>query len=279
KQHISDGKEPRKDGFFESKIDNKSKAEEIFEGILIKSQLQYEEKKIRILSNIFANAAFREDISVEELHHLIRIVDELTYRELCILSLITRKNTFDESNFQSLQNPIGLIFPTDSAIVKDTELPTSILQRGGRTFMGKIPGIIANQDRKIIKDLIVLPQKSLNFYYLHKEFTRLNFYQLVGDFLCHYKIDKEKLSEEVLNKKMQINLVDTEYTVFTFSRGDLADRYSSIMSLDDVEEKDKEDLRKYIEPNIFLDVDIKPNKVTFIAKPKYLVTYSPANNK
>lgn len=59
KQHIADGKEPRKDGFFESKIDNKPKAEEIFEGILIKSQLQYQEKKIRILSNIFANAAFR----------------------------------------------------------------------------------------------------------------------------------------------------------------------------------------------------------------------------
>jgi hypothetical protein len=280
KQHISDGKEPRKDGFFESKIDNKSKAEEIFEGILIKSQLQYQEKKIRILSNIFANAAFREDISVEELHHLIRIVDELTYRELCILSLITQKNTFDESNSQPWQNPIGLIFPTDSAIVKEEELPTSILQRGRMTFMGKIPGIISKQDPKIIKELIVLPQKSFDFYYLHKEFTRLNFYQLVGDFLDPCKIDKEKLSEEFLKKKMQINLVDTEYSVFMFYRGYLADRYNSIMSLDDIEETDKEDLRKYIEPNIFLDVDLQVNPiVSFLASPDYLVTYLPNNNK
>jgi hypothetical protein len=79
---------------------------------------------------------------------------------------------------------------------------------------------------------------------------------------------------------MQINLVDTEYSVFMFYRGYLADRYNSIMSLDDIEETDKEDLRKYIEPNIFLDVDLQVNPiVSFLASPDYLVTYLPNNNK
>lgn len=49
------------------------------------------------------------------------------------------------------------------------------------------------------------------------------------------------------------------------------------MSLGDIEEADIEELRKYIDPNIFLDVDFQSNsRVTFISHPDYLVTYSPA---
>lgn len=96
KSRIDSEDKLRNDGFFESEGNTRSDAEEIFEGVLLKAKNEHEEKKTRILGNIFANMAFFPGFSVGEANHLLRIAENLTYREMCILSLIKRKEKIPE---------------------------------------------------------------------------------------------------------------------------------------------------------------------------------------
>jgi len=91
KSYLDSGRIPRDDGFFGDKGNKRSNAEEIFEGVLLKSKNEHEEKKAKILGNIFANIAFWPGFSVGEANHLLQIAGNLTYRKMCILSLIERK--------------------------------------------------------------------------------------------------------------------------------------------------------------------------------------------
>lgn len=91
------GEQPRNDGFFEPHGNaSRSDAEEIFEGVLLKSKNEHEEKKIELLANIFANIAFDSELSVGQANHILQIADNLTYRQMCILSLFQRKAEIEE---------------------------------------------------------------------------------------------------------------------------------------------------------------------------------------
>jgi len=89
---LDSGDELRNDGFFSEKGKGRADAEEIFEGVLLKAKNEHEERKTKILGNIFANTAFFPGFSVGEANHLLRIAENLTYKQICILSLIKRKN-------------------------------------------------------------------------------------------------------------------------------------------------------------------------------------------
>src|SRR5690606_38389992 len=54
---IEAGEEQRNDGFFDP-INGRSKAEELFEGVLIKCKNEYQEKKIKFISSIYSNTVF-----------------------------------------------------------------------------------------------------------------------------------------------------------------------------------------------------------------------------
>lgn len=92
KSRLNSGDELRNDGFFQAQRTRRAEAEEIFEGVLLKAKNEHEEKKTKILGNIFANTAFFPGFSIGEANHLLRIAENLTYRKMCILSLIKRKD-------------------------------------------------------------------------------------------------------------------------------------------------------------------------------------------
>ena len=73
--------------FFEEQ-ENLSDAEEIFEGILLKAKSEYQEKKLPYLSNIFVNASFDSTISAANVNQVLNTADRLTYRQLCLISLV-----------------------------------------------------------------------------------------------------------------------------------------------------------------------------------------------
>ena len=55
-QNLSESKTIRQDSFFsEEKINERSAAEEIFEGVLFVVEREYEEKKVKFVGNLFAN--------------------------------------------------------------------------------------------------------------------------------------------------------------------------------------------------------------------------------
>jgi hypothetical protein len=96
KTRLDNGDKPRDDGFFSEKQGKRSDAEEIFEGVLLKAKNEYQEKKSKILGNIFANTAFANGFSLGEANRLLQITEDLTYRQICILALVERKSTLQE---------------------------------------------------------------------------------------------------------------------------------------------------------------------------------------
>lgn len=92
RDRLEEGDKPRDDGFFTNQIGNRSSANEIFEGVLLKSKNEHEEKKIRLLGNFFANLAFSPEISAPEANHLLKIAESLTYRQMCLLTIFHTKS-------------------------------------------------------------------------------------------------------------------------------------------------------------------------------------------
>ncbi|MEI8603236.1 hypothetical protein P4S55_22385 [Shewanella sp. PP-Sp27a-2] len=95
------GNEPRKDGFFEPKDGERSKAEEVLEGTLRRAREEYEEKKITFLGNFYANMVYSSGVSVEEANYYLRLFDSLTYRQLSVMCLIFMKPYYPD--FQNLR--------------------------------------------------------------------------------------------------------------------------------------------------------------------------------
>jgi hypothetical protein len=91
-KRIERGESIRDDDFFEKKIYDRSNAEELFEGTLLKCSSQFQEKKIKYISKIFEKTVFDKSVSVESAHQLLVIVESLTYRKLCILSFYGRRS-------------------------------------------------------------------------------------------------------------------------------------------------------------------------------------------
>ena len=91
-RRIENGEQVRNDNFFNRNEFDRSNAEEIFEGTLLKCSNQYQEKKIKHISKIFEKTIFDSTISAESANQLLTIVESLTYRKLCILSFYGRKS-------------------------------------------------------------------------------------------------------------------------------------------------------------------------------------------
>lgn len=92
-QHRLDAGEPlRDDGFFGADGGDRTAADEVLEGVLIKAGEAYEEKKIRWLSNLFASVAFDASISPSRANHLVSLAGDLNYRQLVLISIIGQQH-------------------------------------------------------------------------------------------------------------------------------------------------------------------------------------------
>lgn len=88
--NFSSGLSVRDDGFFTDDKHDRSSADEIFEGVVLASQREYQEKKILFYGNLLANIAFHPEISRAQANLLIRLAEQLSYRQLCLLNLFAK---------------------------------------------------------------------------------------------------------------------------------------------------------------------------------------------
>ncbi|EGV44842.1 hypothetical protein BZARG_27 [Bizionia argentinensis JUB59] len=96
---IKKGKTLRSDDFYENKNGDRSKAETLLDGTLLKARNEYEEKKIKYYSNFLANLNFDESISFEKGNTLLRIMEQLSYRQIVILGYFSNIENIDTNQW------------------------------------------------------------------------------------------------------------------------------------------------------------------------------------
>ncbi len=94
-ERCRNGESVREDGFFDAGVDGRSDAEEVWEGALLKSQREPEEKKLPYMAHLLANLAFNTEISAAMAHQMTKAAESLTFRQLCILQLSATKERFN----------------------------------------------------------------------------------------------------------------------------------------------------------------------------------------
>ncbi len=87
-QRAKDSEEFRKDGFFEETPTNRSNFEEVIESTLKKVMDATEEPKITFMANLTENVHFDQDLDIDTYRQILNSLDELSYRQLCIIRLI-----------------------------------------------------------------------------------------------------------------------------------------------------------------------------------------------
>lgn len=86
-EQIKQGKAIRSDDFFNHDVNGNSSADEVLEGILLAAQKEYEEKKLIYYSNMMANFAFDPYVSKSLANNLIKVGQQLSYTQLCLLNI------------------------------------------------------------------------------------------------------------------------------------------------------------------------------------------------
>jgi len=90
-ENLKEGQQVRNDDFFTKDSTHRSAAEEILEGVLLASQQEHEEKKLKYVGNLLANIAFHPEIDRAQANLLVRLAERLSYRQLCLLFLFAPK--------------------------------------------------------------------------------------------------------------------------------------------------------------------------------------------
>jgi len=91
-KNLKDGKTIRDDGFIDEK-NILSDSNTILEGVTVKLQKEWELKKLKYYGNFLGNISFRNDINYNYASVMLRIIESMSYRELCIVSVFREKGT------------------------------------------------------------------------------------------------------------------------------------------------------------------------------------------
>jgi hypothetical protein len=87
----------RDDGFFEPRErGERPEADELLEGVLLHAMNAYQEKKVPYMGKFFASVASRSDISPEYAHLLLRIINNMSYRQLVALAYLAENQGSQE---------------------------------------------------------------------------------------------------------------------------------------------------------------------------------------
>ena len=96
RQRLENDEIPREDDFFEKNDIGRSKSEEVLENTVLKIQREPEEKKARYIAKIYENSVFEQKVSADLAHKVIKSAEQLTYQQLCILSMVGRREDSED---------------------------------------------------------------------------------------------------------------------------------------------------------------------------------------
>jgi hypothetical protein len=93
--NLESGQQVRQDDFFQELPEDRAPAVEIAEGVLLAAQREHQERKLPFYGNLLANIAFREDIDRSLANALVGQAEQMSYRQLCLLSGIVQRVAYD----------------------------------------------------------------------------------------------------------------------------------------------------------------------------------------
>lgn len=104
-ERIKSGEKIRDDEFF-TDTKGRTSGEEVLEGILLIAQREHEEKKNIYYSNFLTNIAFDNSIDKSEANFFIKLIERLTYLDLCLLrfAALTDKTSMRQSDYRGFQD-------------------------------------------------------------------------------------------------------------------------------------------------------------------------------
>ena len=94
-QRLANGEKYREDGFFEKTPTDRSNIDEVIESTLKKVMETTEEPKIKFIANLTENVHFDSDFDLDTYRRILKILDELSYRQLCIIKLFMNVDQID----------------------------------------------------------------------------------------------------------------------------------------------------------------------------------------
>ena len=92
-QRMTTGERPRDDEFFAEPENGRNAAVETVESLLLACRDEASERKLPYMSNLLCEIVFDDSISLDMAHQAISTVDQLTYRQFCILRLANTEDT------------------------------------------------------------------------------------------------------------------------------------------------------------------------------------------
>ena len=101
-ERITNGENPRTDDFFDKK-EQRSSAEEIFEGTLIAAKNTHEDKKTIYIGNLFANICFESSCSNDEANYHLSVAQSLTYAQFCLLQIFSNRDNLFNLNSEYIE--------------------------------------------------------------------------------------------------------------------------------------------------------------------------------
>jgi hypothetical protein len=87
RERLEAGDEVRTDGFFDAGDGGRSSGDEVAEGVLIIAQREAQERKLKFLGNLLANVAFDPTIDRDHANVLMRLAEDLSYRQFLVLAV------------------------------------------------------------------------------------------------------------------------------------------------------------------------------------------------
>lgn len=98
-KNIKDGKTIRNDNFISEEKTNIN-TEEIIEGVMLKVQKEHELKKLEFYGNFLGNISFYPEIDEDYANLLLKIIETLSYRQLCIIAYFHKVGAINLSKWQ-----------------------------------------------------------------------------------------------------------------------------------------------------------------------------------
>ena len=139
-QRLADGEKYREDGFFDETLTNRSKIDEVVETTLKKVMDTTEEPKIKYKANLTENVHFDSDFDIDTYRRILKHLNELSYRQLCIIKLFMNADQIDLDNFGNPHIPKDLhSILTDCFEVRDKGFINSgnpLIKKIGELYLG-----------------------------------------------------------------------------------------------------------------------------------------------